>query len=485
MASLTIARPAPDAGAGPWVVTVDGEGEIHSLDGAPYYRLLANLCGENPARADAISAGVRSIAGGESDGFSMEFSRRGRDGKVRVRLEAGPYRQVGVEGVILKRTDAGAVLADFEAGKMEALGRLASGVAHDFANLVTLVSGYSDILLARIGPQDPNRVELEEIRRAALRGAGLTVQILDYIRKPAAVPADVELNALVAEMMSLLKPIIGEHISLSVSLDPALGPVKADFSQLTRVVMNLVLNARDAMPQGGAIRIRTANVELDADPWHRLPRGRYVKLEISDTGAGMDSETVCQIFRPFFTTKGRAGTGLGLSTVQRIVEQAGGSIWTRSEPGRGTTFTVCLPRAEQHAEEVEPHEPARKAGAGTETILLAEDEDSVRKLLRNLLTAGGYKVLEAVDGTEALQIFERDPAGIDLLLTDVIMPGLNGRELARQALASRPELKVIYMSGYTDDVLAGAGPAGPGVPLLRKPLQLSSLETRIREVLDQ
>src|ERR1019366_10386590 len=219
------------------------------------------------------------------------------------------------------------------------------GVAHDFANLFTLISGYSDMLLNRIGAQDPSRPELEEIRRAAARGAGVTAQILDFIRKQVALPTIVQLNALVAEMLRLLRPIVGEHISLVVTPDPNLGVVKADFAQMTRVVMNLVLNARDAMPRGGSIGIRTANMELGADSWHRLPPGRYIMPEVSDNGAGMDPQTLRQIFQPFFTTKNRGGTGLGLSTVHRIVEQAGGGIWARSEPGRGTPFTIGLPRA--------------------------------------------------------------------------------------------------------------------------------------------
>ena len=334
-------------------------------------------------RAAAISAGIRAVGAGQADTFSLEFPYRLPDREMRVRLVATPYRQGAVEGVLLAHTDADAAQYP-QAYKMEALGRLAGGVAHDFANLVTLISGYSDILLNRIGAQDPSRPELEE-------------------REQVALPTIVQLNALVVEMMRLLRPIIGEHISLVVTLDPNLGVVKADFAQMTRVVMNLVLNARDAMPRGGSIGIRTANIELRADSWHRLPPGRYIMLEVSDNGAGMDPETLRQIFQPFFTTKNRGGTGLGLSTVHRIVEQAGGGIWARSEPGRGTTFTICLPRAEQDGEIADPQSLARAPGAGTETILLAEDEESVRRLLRHLLDASGYQVLEAADGANWLR----------------------------------------------------------------------------------
>ncbi len=422
--------------AGNCRVRIDATGAIQSLDGSSYDSLLARICGENPARAAAVSAGIRAVGAGQADTFSLEFPCRLPDREMRVRLVATPYRQGAVEGVLLAHTDADAAQYP-QAYKMEALGRLAGGVAHDFANLVTLISGYSDILLSRIGAQDPSRPELEE-------------------REQVALPTIVQLNALVVEMMRLLRPIIGEHISLVVTLDPNLGVVKADFAQMTRVVMNLVLNARDAMPRGGSIGIRTANMELRADSWHRLPPGRYIMLEVSDNGAGMDPETLRQIFQPFFTTKNRGGTGLGLSTVHRIVEQAGGGIWARSEPGRGTTFTICLPRAEQDGEIADPQSLARAPGAGTETILLAEDEESVRRLLRHLLDASGYQVLEAADG----------------------------RELAQKALASKPGLKVIYMSGYTDDVLLNTDAPGPGMSFLRKPLKLDILSALIREVLD-
>ncbi len=241
---------------------------------------------------------------------------------MRLRLVATAYRPGGGEGVLVAHTDGDAAVDAQAAGqtyKMEALGRLAGGVAHDFANMVTLISGYSDLLLNRIGEHDPSRPELEEIRRAAARSGAVTAQILDFVRKQANVPGLIQMNKLVAEMIRMLRPIIGEHITLVVSPDPNLGAVRADFAQMTRVVMNLVLNARDAMPKGGAIRIRTANLDGPAASWHRLPPGSYVMLEVSDTGTGMDADTLRQIFQPFFTTKSRGGTGLGLNTVQRIL----------------------------------------------------------------------------------------------------------------------------------------------------------------------
>lgn len=253
---------------------------------------------------------------------------------------------------------------------------------------------------------------------------------------------------------------------------------------MSRVLMNLVLNARDAMKDGGSIRIRTANMLAGTDAPHGLAAGRYAMLEVSDTGAGMDRETLRQIFQPFFTTKERRGTGLGLTTVHRIIQQAGGVILARSEPGMGSTFTVYMPLAEGGVETVEDSTAAGVAGRGTETILLVEDEDSVRKLLAYVLDSSGYRVLEAADGRAALRLFEEHADAIDLLLTDVIMPVMNGRDLVERVRLAKPGLRVIYMSGYTDDVLVNSGITKPGISFLRKPLKLDALSALIREVLD-
>lgn len=366
---------------------------------------------------------------------------------------------------------------------MEALGRLTGGVVHDFANLITLVAGYTGILLKRAGADDPSRPELDEIRRAAARGAGMTAHILDYIRKDAAPAEPANLNALIVETAALLRPVIGEHIQVVTSLEPGLAMVQADAAQITRVLMNLVLNARDAMPCGGCISIRTAN-QPRPDVSRHLPPDRYVMLEIADSGCGMDAETLRRLFHPLFTTKRQAGTGLGLNTVHSIVQQAGGGIWVRSDPGRGSTFTICLPRAEPSHEVCSRHSAPRAARAGGETILLAEDEESVRKLLKRLLSAGGYRVLEAADGSAALRVFEEHRGSVRLLLTDVIMPGMNGLELAHKALALNADLQVIYMSGYTDDALVATGELRPDVSFLRKPLRLDILSSLVRERLD-
>lgn len=460
-----------------WIVKLDAEGIMVSDEGrlpgvnrqvstgSSYYDVLPEICGGNRMLAAAVIAGIHSVGAGHAEAFSLEFPYQLPDREIRMRLAVAP---AGAGLVVIAHTDADAI----QESKMEALGRLAGGVAHDFANLITLISGYSDILLDRMSARDPNRGEIEEIQKAAARGAGTTANILDFVRRQAPPSTGAELNGLVAEMLTLLRPIVGEHITLEVLLDPNPVYVDASLAQMTRVVMNLVLNARDAMPHGGAIRIRTANT------------GRQeVTLEVSDSGTGMDSETLARVFEPFFTTKAQRGTGLGLPTVQRIVEQAGGRIGVRSQQGSGTSFTVRMPRAQQGTEITEPDAPARAAG-GRETILLAEDEESVRKLLRHLLEADGYRVLDAVDGRDALRVFEQRGADIDLLLTDVIMPGMNGHDLAEKAMASKPGLKVIYISGYTDDVLSSSGALRPGVSFLRKPLRFETLTTRIREVLD-
>ena len=484
---------------------LDADRVIQSLDGlwpagsiaagASYDDFLDGICPDSPERAAAIHAGICAVAAGDIDTFSLEFSCRLADRDMRLSLAAAPCRQ----GVLVTHTEALRAAAGdprfqpasmpestARAHKMEALGRLTSGVAHDFANLLTLISGYSEMLLDRLRAQGGPLLELEEIRKAATRGAAMTAQILDFMRNQAAEPRIVNLNTVVADVEKLLRPIIGEHIGLVTALSLDLGNVKADPEQITRVILNLVINARDAMPGGGEIVLRTANLELrPADSTHQLPAGRYVVLTLSDNGLGMDAETLSHLFQPFFTTKQRGqGTGLGLSTVYGIVQQSQGDIWVRSEPGKGTMFTICLPRAEESIESPAPLDPPRAAATGAETILMAEDEESVRGLIKHLLTVRGYHVLDAVDGRDALRLFAQHAGRIDLLLTDMVMPGMNGRELADNILATNPNLKVIYMSGYTDDMLLHAGTLGPGAAFLRKPLRPDVLASRVREVLD-
>jgi signal transduction histidine kinase/DNA-binding NarL/FixJ family response regulator len=374
--------------------------------------------------------------------------------------------------------------------KMEAVGRLAGGIAHDFNNLLMVISGYSEFLLDRLGPEPSLRAPAQEIAGAAVRASALTRQLLAFSRKQMLAPKILDLNGVVAENLKMLTRMIGEDIDLVMVPAGGLGPVRADAGQIEQVIMNLAVNARDAMPSGGKLTIETSNVTLDDDHARLHPpltAGNYVMLAISDTGAGMDFETQSRIFEPFFTTKGTKGTGLGLSTVYGIVKQSGGYIWVYSEPGKGTTFKIYLPRvAEAIQNPVQASVlPESFAGApGTETILLVEDEANLRYLARQFLEKQGYRVLDAADGALAMQIALAHEGTIHLLLTDVIMPGMNGRELAQRVLQLRPSVKVLYMSGYTENVIGQNGTLDAGVRLLQKPFTLRDLKAKVREVLD-
>jgi len=369
--------------------------------------------------------------------------------------------------------------------RMETMGRLASGVAHDFANLITLICGYSDIVISHVGDRDPLRPELNEIRKAALRGARLTQQLLGFSRGEGSEAKPLDLNRLVADMDAMLRPILGEHIEVLTELGPDLGTIEADPGQMEQVLMNLMLNARDAAPAGGRIRIQTANGEMDDSTAsiHGIKPGPYILLTVSDNGRGIDVETLPRIFDPFFTTKeaGR-GTGLGLSNVRNIIRQAGGDIWVCSAPGEGACFRVCLPRIEETPEEDVPLKA--NATGGGETVLLVEDEENVRRLLALILRRCGYQVLEAASGQEALEIFKFRAPEIHVVLTDMVMPQMSGRELGERLEALRPDTKIMYMSGYTDEVLRGAGALSAGMSFLPKPLRPEVLAARMREVLD-
>jgi PAS domain S-box-containing protein len=374
--------------------------------------------------------------------------------------------------------------------KMEAVGRLAGGIAHDFNNLLMVISGYTEFLLERLNGAPELRAPAQEIASAADRASSLTRQLLAFSRKQMLAPKIVNLNAIVTENIKMLTRMIGEDIDLVMVPNPNLWPVRADGGQIEQVIMNLAVNARDAMPSGGKLTIETSNVTLDEEyARHHAPvqPGDYVMVAISDTGAGMDSETQSHIFEPFFTTKGTKGTGLGLSTVYGIVKQSGGYIWVYSEVGKGTMFKIYLPRVAsidegvtQVAAPVETH----KAEPGTETILLVEDEPNLRYLARQYLEKQGYKVIEAADGAVAMQIAVAHEKVIHLLLTDVIMPGMNGRELAQRITEIRPNTKVLYMSGYTENVVGHNGMLDEGVRLLQKPFNLRDLKRFVREVLD-
>jgi PAS domain S-box-containing protein len=374
--------------------------------------------------------------------------------------------------------------------KMEAVGRLAGGIAHDFNNLLMVISGYSEFLLERLNGAPELRAPAQEIASAAERASSLTRQLLAFSRKQMLAPQIINLNGIVTENIKMLTRMIGEDIDLVMVPNPNLWPVRADSGQIEQVVMNLAVNARDAMPSGGKLTIETSNVTIDEEQARihaPLPVGDYVMISISDNGAGMDAETQSHIFEPFFTTKGTKGTGLGLSTVYGIVKQSGGYIWVYSEVGKGTTFKIHLPRIASMSEAATAVVKApdmRAVEPGTETILVVEDEPNLRYLARQYLEKQGYKVIEAADGAVAMQIAVAHEGTIHLLLTDVIMPGMNGRELAQRISEIRPNVKILYMSGYTENVVGHDGTLDAGVRLLQKPFNLRDLKSRVREVLD-
>ena len=365
--------------------------------------------------------------------------------------------------------------------KMEAVGRLAGGVAHDFNNLLTIIIGNSDLLLQDIKPGDHSHELLGEIRKAGERSAGLTRQLLAFSRQQVLSPRVLDLNAVVTDAEKMLNRIIGEDVHLSTALMPGLRAVRADLGQIEQVLLNLAINARDAMPQGGRLTIETRNVELDSG----MIKGSHVLLAISDTGCGMTEEVKTRIFEPFFTTKDAGkGTGLGLATVFGIVKQSGGHIEVYSEVGLGTTFKVYLPRVESMPGGPKSTIGIRTPPRGTETVLLVEDEDGVRLLTRNVLRECGYTVIEAANGKEAMREAEGYPDSLQLLVTDVVMPGIGGRILAEQLSATRPHLKVLFLSGYTDDAVVRHGILHDQVHFLQKPFTPVSLALKVREVLD-
>jgi two-component system cell cycle sensor histidine kinase/response regulator CckA len=374
--------------------------------------------------------------------------------------------------------------------KMEAIGSLAGGVAHDFNNLLTAIIGYSQLAMGRLGYKERARADIAEIEKAAKRAAALTNQLLAFSRRQVLQPTVLDLNEVVMEVEKMLQRLIGEDIMLTTNLNTELGLVKADPGQIEQVIMNLVINARDSMPKGGKLTIETNNFVINRPYASRhgdVEPGPYVMLAVIDTGFGMDQETQARIFEPFFTTKQQGeGTGLGLSTVFGIVRQSGGHIWVYSEPGDGTTFKIYLPRIEDGASSVdEIREPVVESIHGAETILLVEDEEVVRTLARQVLEINGYTVLEAESAADALILFEKHEGQIHLMVTDVVMPGKSGRELAERLVPSQPGMKVLYMSGYTDDAIVHHGVLDAGTSFLQKPFTPDALARKVREVLDK
>ena len=372
--------------------------------------------------------------------------------------------------------------------KMEAVGRLSGGIAHDFNNLLGVIIGYGQVLKRRLKSGEDLFEYAEEIEKAGQRAASLTRQLLAFSRQQVLAPAILNLNALTSDMAKMIHRLIGEDVELVMKLDPAIGSVKADQGQIEQVVMNLAVNARDAMPEGGKLALETAMVTLDqADTRHHpgSKAGRYVMFSVSDTGMGMSAETQAHIFEPFFTTKevGK-GTGLGLATVYGIVKQSHGYIWVDSEVGRGSSFKVYLPLIEEAVAAPESAAPPSESFRGTETVLVVEDADALRKLTVTLIRQYGYQVLSAANGAEALDLVQQVDQNIDLLLTDVIMPGIGGHALAQRLSALRPGLKILYMSGHTDSSIGQHGVLEAGISLLHKPFTEEELVRKIREVLD-
>jgi PAS domain S-box-containing protein len=435
--------------------------------------------------------------------FQIEYRIRARSGDVKWVWEQGVGIHdshgalLALEGIIHDITERRGAEVEREnmeqqmraAQRMEAVGRLAGGVAHDFNNVLTVIQSYAGFLRSELRDGDPMRDDLDVIVDAAERAARLTAQLLAFSRKQVQQLAVADLNQVVGEVDKMLRRLIGEDIDLVANLRPDLWHVKVDLTQVEQILMNLAVNARDAMPDGGKLTIETANVELDAAYGAaknaQIPPGDYVMLAVTDTGIGMDAATRAEIFEPFFTTKPLGkGTGLGLSTVYGIVKQSGGYIWVYSEPGAGSSFKIYLPRIEGEPLSMK----IRRANAidprGDETILIVEDEDAVRRAVARVLTGLGYDVLEAADGREALAICEQRRGDIHVMVTDIVMPQLNGRELADRAAACQPDMRVLYMSGYTDSAIVHHGRLEAGMAFLQKPFTPDVLARKVRQMLD-
>ena len=459
------------------------------LTGYAREELLQLTVSDTYPAPDRDAATLRVVAVGSGRATVTERSLLRKDGTVIVvesnarRLPDG--RLLGAVRDITERKRLEEQLR--QAQKMEAVGRLAGGVAHDFNNVLTAIFGYADLMAEEVPPSSAARQDLDEIRKAAQRATALTGQLLAFSRQQVLAPVVLSMNDLVGDVDKMLRRLLGEDVDLRVSLASNAGNVRADPGQLQQVIMNLVVNARDAMPTGGKLLIETADAELTeqyAELHQPVIPGQYVMLAVSDTGVGMDAQTRARIFEPFFTTKEKSkGTGLGLSTVYGIVKQSGGYIWVYSEAGHGTTFKVYLPRVDAP---VEPQAPAREAVTvtGTETILVAEDDETLRPLAKGLLEKLGYTVLEAENAEQALGVAGAHAGPIHLLVADVVMPGASGRELARRLAQSRPETRVLYVSGYTDDAIVHHGMLEPGLNFLQKPFTPAALARKVREVLD-
>ena len=445
---------------------------------------------------EADERSFRRMAAGTLDRHVVDERRyRRRDGtfvwaRVNVSVHRDPHGQAQqfisvIEDITERRTLEAQVR---QANKMDAIGRLASGVAHDFNNLLTVIIGFAELLTADAAMANQYQKDLGEIIKAAERAAGLTRQLLAFSRQQVLHAAPLDVNGLITEMTGMLGRLIGEHIEVALALAPNLSPALVDRGQLEQVVMNLVVNARDAMPSGGCVTIETTEVQLENSSFHEetVMQGEYVMLAISDTGSGMTKETQRRLFEPFFTTKEPGkGTGLGLSTTYGIVKQSKGYIWVYSELGHGTTFKVYLPRSNREVPAPAPKTPAgARVRNASETILLVEDEAGLRRLAKRILENAGYRILEASNGDVAEKLFEQHPDTIDLLVTDVIMPGCGGPELLARLQIQAPALRVLYMSGYTEQTAAQRLGIDRGLPFVQKPFTGADFLRHVREALD-
>ena len=483
------------------IVIVDNDGRISRVN-AEFVRLFGYSIEELVGRSvddvivpDELYAEAHSVTQGVAKGetISLETRRQRKDGTlVDVSILGAPVKtdqgQEAVYGIYTDITESKGLEQRLrQSHKMEAIGQLAGGVAHDFNNLLTAILGNCELLLNDLEPNDPHYMDVAEIKRAGDRAAALTRQLLAFSRRQYLQPKVLDLNTVVVDTEKMLRRLIGEDIDLLTNLDPSLRHVKADPGQIEQVIVNLAVNARDAMPSGGKLTITTQNVELDAAytrTHHPLTPGHYVMLAVSDSGMGMDAETQSHIFEPFFTTKEKGkGTGLGLATVYGIIKQSDGFVWVESETGRGTTFRIHLPLVDQAADARRPGADPRDAPAGTETVLLVEDEDVVRGLLNRVLVERGYRVLDSRDADQALRLAAAHQGRIDLLVTDMVMPGKSGRELTKDLSESRRGLKVLYISGYMD-ALSPKEWLGAGSSFLQKPFSPDAFARKVREVLD-
>ena len=449
----------------------------------------------HPEDRERVLGGLQALVEGKIESWVDEYRFRCGDGGYAtvldrasvLRDETGrPVRAIGSMLDLTARKELEEQLR--QAQKMEAVGRLAGGVSHDFNNLLTAIRGYAQLLLADMPSGEPIRDDLEEIDKAASRAAALTGQLLAFSRRQVLQPVVLGLNDVMANMEKMLRRLLRENITLVTEVEPTLGSIRADVGQIEQILMNLVINAGDAMPQGGTLTVETMNFDLSEPYPHRdgvVKPGSYVMLTVSDTGIGMDRETMARIFEPFFTTKGEGrGTGLGLSTVYGIVKQSGGHIWVYSEPGHGTTFKACFPRLDGlPATDGVNGAASIEVPRGSETVLVVEDEDTVRAVLRRTLHRHGYSVLEARNGREALQILDQHPGSIHLVVTDVVMPEIGGPELLERTADRHPDVRALFISGYTEQTMLRRGVLSGRLAFLSKPFTPEALARKVRDVL--